>query len=203
MKRILITGGCGYLGSILANFLNKKEFKIYVLDNLSNSSKKFLDKNITFYRLDLNIKKHITSIFKKNNFDTIIHLAAKKSVIESQKKPHLYFKENSENSLILFKIAKKYKVKNFIFISSAAVYGNYSKKIVTKTLTKPISVYGKSKLKAEKMLIKNSSSKIKLVVLRLFNLAGADIDNLIGNNSRLSKDVFCYLIDSFEKKKNI
>ena len=202
MKKILITGGCGYLGSVLSNFLSEKKYKVYVIDNLSNSSNRFLNKEVIFKKINVNNLKKISKLFNEVNFESVFHLSAKKNVVESEKNPSLYYKENVTYTTELFKLVNKSRIKNFFFVSSAAVYGNSIKKINSRSIPKPISIYGKTKLIAEKKLINFKKKNTNLIIFRLFNLAGADEKKIIGNTSSTSKDVFTFLIEAFIFKKN-
>ena len=180
MKNILITGGAGYIGTVLSNILCKNKFNIFVVDNLSSGSKKFLNKKIKFYKIDISEKIKIKNILNENKIDIIIHLASKKSILESLQKPKLYQCEILDNSINLFKLAKKSNVKCFIFSSTAAVYGANQKGIFSENnKCMPISNYGKLKLKVEKYLKKQTkfNPHLKIIIFRFFNVVGADYSN--------------------------
>jgi len=199
--KILVTGGCGYIGSAISSKL-LKNYEVIVLDNLSNSSKKTQKKNIKFYKLDLSNYLLLKKFLKKNQFKTIIHLAAKKNVIESDSNKNFYYKENFINTKNLFDIAIRNNLRSFIFFSSAAVYGKGKTKILSTANLKPLSYYGKTKLLSEKYLIKQLEKfNFKLSILRLFNAAGADCKKKIGNQSKKDIDLFSHIIRSFEEDK--
>lgn len=169
---ILITGGAGYIGSCLTQIL-KKKFNIYIIDNLSYGKKSQI-KNNKFYQIDLLSKKKLEVFFKKKKIDLIIHLAAYTNLRLSFKNSDKFYKNNYLATKNLVNISQKYGVKKIIFSSTASVYGK--KKIFPiseKSTTKPISHYGKSKLKAENFLIKKSSKNFSCIILRFFNVAGA------------------------------
>ena len=200
-EKILITGGCGYIGSAVSSNFSRR-YNVFVLDNLSNSSNKFLDKNIIFTKLDLSNYSLVKKFLTKHKFKKIIHLAAKKSVTDSEKKKKLYYKENFLNTVHLFNTASENGLNFFIFMSSAAVYGKCNSKITINNRTIPLSFYGKTKLDAEKYLLKISkNSNIKIAILRLFNAAGADLVNKSGNQNKKELDLFSNIINSFEHKK--
>ena len=135
--KILITGGAGYVGSHLTKYLLKKNYKIDIIDDLSNSKLaviQYLKKNKNFgifYKINIGNKKKLPNILKKNKYDVLIHLAAKIDARESLKKKLHYKLNNFNYSKYLFNLSRKEKIKKIIFASSAAVYGNLSQKNVS------------------------------------------------------------------------
>ena len=171
---VLITGGAGYIGSVTANYLLDNGHKIFLIDNLSTGDKKNIPKKCQFFKSSITNKKILGKIFKKNRIDIVLHFAAYIDVAESVKKPIKYFKNNYENGKIFLSICKMNKVKNIVFSSTAAVYGNTKNKLISeKSTTRPLSPYAKSKLKIENYLIKDNF--FNFVILRYFNVAGADL----------------------------
>ena len=171
---ILITGGAGYIGSVTANYLLDNGHKIFLIDNLSTGDKKNIPKKCQFFKSSITNKKILGKIFKKNRIDIVLHFAAYIDVAESVKKPIKYYKNNYENCKIFLSICKMNKVKNIVFSSTAAVYGNTKNKLISeKSTTRPLSPYAKSKLKIENYLIKDNF--FNYVILRYFNVAGADL----------------------------
>ena len=181
IRNILVTGGCGFIGSHLSLLLKRKKFNVTVIDNLSIGKKK-LFKGSKFYNLDLSNLKKLDKIFKDNNFDLVYHLAGLSNVTESNTKKKIYKKNNIKSTKNLIELIKKYKVKKFIFSSSASVYGIQKKfPIKENALLNPISYYGKTKLICEKMIKKNSSKNTyKSICLRYFNVLGCDFKNKLG-----------------------
>jgi len=179
MKNILITGGAGYIGShVVEAFLNKN-FNVIVVDNLSTGYRKLVNNKAVFFKGDINQFKFIRGIILKNNIDTIVHLAAKILVEESEKKPKIYYKNNSQGTLNLLRACKNTTVKNFCFSSTAAVYGDKVKMAKESSKISPKNVYGKTKVKAEnyvKSLFKNKN----FCILRYFNVVGAMPEKNIG-----------------------
>ncbi|WP_123377832.1 UDP-glucose 4-epimerase GalE [Aliarcobacter butzleri] len=197
MKQILVTGGAGYIGShLVKQLLEQTTYNIIIIDNLSTgflstiNTLISLDKTnsrIKFYNQDLKDSINIEKIFKENNIKEIVHFAAFSQVEESVKNPIKYYINNTINTSNLINIALKYNVEKFIFSSTAAVYGEISNNILLineNIITNPINPYGKSKLFSEEILkdVSNMKKSFKYVILRYFNVAGADIDGLLGEN---------------------
>ena len=173
---ILITGGAGYIGSHMALKLLDLGHKVTIIDNLSTGSQKLVPKKATFIKSNINNIPVLTKILKKNSFDALIHFAGFIQVEESIKYPKKYFTNNTKNSRILINTCVQNGLKNIIFSSTAAAYGD-SKKFYVNENTKlnPINPYAKSKVLTENYLKKlNKNKKINFVILRYFNVAGAD-----------------------------
>lgn len=198
-KNILITGGAGYIGSHLANYLNQKKNKIFVIDNLSNGSEKRLDKKISFQKICISNTKKITRFLRDNNISIIIHLAGKINALESQKKKKEYFKTNYLYSKKLYQTAIRSNVKKFIFASTAAVYGDYKTLFKENDITKPINNYGLSKLKFEQYL--NYNKKINYAVLRFFNVTGNYY--IKSRNIHKNDSVILRMYKSYKQKKKV
>ena len=171
----LITGGAGYIGSHIVKLLSEEKQEITVIDNLSSGKEDRLPLSVDLVELDICDSIGLENLFEAKNFSHVIHLAARKSVAESFLKPEVYEKENYEATTTLIDIAVKNQVKNFIFSSTAAVYGNLESGIAFENSpTEPISPYGSTKLKAENYLSAQiGKGNISGVSLRYFNVAGA------------------------------
>ena len=181
MKKILITGGAGYIGSHITELLIKKKYEIFIIDNLSTGFKRLINKKAKFFKIDLKEKKKIRNLILKNSIDSIIHLAALLDVNESQKKPNKYFQNNVIGTKNILKASLNSNVKNFIFSSTAAVYKDGIFKVSEKSSTKPKSIYGKGKLRAEKLIKSNfQNTKINYAILRYFNICGSSKSNKFG-----------------------
>lgn len=180
-KKILVTGGAGYIGSKLSYELLDKGNDIIILDNLSMGSKKLIPKNAKFIKGDLNNKIILEKIFKKYNIEVIYHMAASTDVRESMKNPKKYYLNNVEATRSLLEISK-YKVKYFIFSSTCALYDITKKNTVSETDDlQPQSVYGVTKFLSEKLIINYSHlNKFNYAILRYFNVAGCDEKNRTG-----------------------
>jgi UDP-glucose 4-epimerase len=181
MKKILITGGAGYIGSHITELLIKKKYEVFIIDNLSTGFKKLINKKAIFFKIDLKEKAKIRSLILKYSIDSVIHLAALLDVNESQKKPIKYFQNNVIGTKNLLKASLNSKVKNFIFSSTAAVYKDGIFKVNEKSPTKPKSNYGKGKLKAEKLIQSTfQNTNINYAILRYFNVCGSSKSNKFG-----------------------
>ena len=172
---VLLTGGAGYIGSHVALKLIEEGHEVSIVDNLITGSENLIPKQASFLKCNINNKEKISNLLKNNKFDAIMHFAAFILVEESVKNPNKYFKNNKDNTINFFETCYENKLTNFIFSSTAAVYGNNktNKPISEKMDLNPLNPYGKSKLDVENYLLKNSD-RFNYIILRYFNVAGAD-----------------------------
>ena len=172
---ILLTGGAGYIGSHVVLALLDNGHSVSVIDDLSTGHKDLLPDNIQFLECNINNKNKVASLIKQNNFDALMHFAAFIKVEESIKNPEKYFTNNTDNAINLFKTCFENNLKNIIFSSTAATYGNPKTNIniLETELLRPLNPYGESKIKTEKFLLQNKD-RFKFIILRYFNVAGAD-----------------------------
>ena len=172
---ILLTGGAGYIGSHVVLALLDNGHSVSVIDDLSTGHKDLLPDNIQFLECNINNKNKVASLIKQNNFDALMHFAAFIKVEESVKNPEKYFTNNTDNAINLFNTCFENNLKNIIFSSTAAAYGNPETNInIPETeLLRPLNPYGESKIKTEKFLLQNKD-RFKFIILRYFNVAGAD-----------------------------
>jgi len=192
-KVVLVTGGLGYIGSHTVVELIENGYEVEIIDNLSNSSIKCLErlekitsKKIKFYEFDLLNYEKLEEVFNfsKTSYYAIIHFAGLKSVNESTKIPLSYYKNNLISSINVIELAIKYNCENFIFSSSACVYGSSSEPCKETFPLDPINTYGRTKLMIENILIdtsKSSNGKFKAIILRYFNPVGSHKSGLIGD----------------------
>ena len=192
-KKILITGGAGYIGQNLLSFFLKKKYQIYVVDNLktSLSIKKNILKEIKFFKIDLSIEKKTKFFFKNKNFDLIIHLAAFSGVQEFNKNIQKSFNNNILATKNLVRFGFNNKTTKLIFASSAAVYGKVTNnKISEKNICKPVNFYGLSKLACENIINSSfSNKKNSYAILRYFNVVGSILDYKIKKKIKSLFDV--------------
>ena len=171
---ILLTGGAGYIGSHTSLALLDAGHDVTIIDNLSTGNKKLIPSNATFVECNINDTKTISNLLKIKKFDALIHFAGYIQVEESVSNPKKYFQNNTENAKILFDICESNNLTNIIFSSTAAAYGNSinDHPISEDDLLKPLNPYGESKIQAEEYLRNNY--KLNYMILRYFNVAGAD-----------------------------
>ena len=174
--RVLVTGGAGYIGSHVALNLLDQGYEVSVVDNLSTGNINLIPKKTDFIECNINDTEKMETLIKKKKFDAIMHFAGYIQVEESVKFPKKYFENNTENSKKLFDICIRNNLLDIIFSSTAAIYGNSSKSNIISEDCKvnPLNPYGESKVKTEEYLIQQNSKKINFIILRYFNVAGAD-----------------------------
>ena len=191
--KILVTGGCGYIGSHTVVELLNHGIETVIIDNLVNSKKEVISKieEITkkkpiFYEGDVRDEELLRSIFKSHKIDAVIHFAGLKAVGESVEKPLEYYQNNLDSTLILLQVMREFKVKRIIFSSSATVYGEnnevpFKEDSPTGGTTNP---YGTSKLMIERILkdVGVADPEMSIVMLRYFNPIGAHTSGLIGDD---------------------
>lgn len=190
MKKVLVTGGLGYIGSHTVVELINQNFEVIIVDDLSNSEGFILDRieQITsikpkFYQIDVKDLEKLKTIFIENKIDGIIHFAAFKAVGESQQKPIEYYENNIVGLLNLLRCTTEFNVKSFIFSSSCTVYGQADELPITENapLKKPESVYGKTKQFGEEIISDVAQvNDFNVILLRYFNPIGAHSTALIG-----------------------
>lgn len=190
--KILVTGGLGYIGSHTCCCLLNNGYEVVVVDNLVNSKidvidkiKEITGKNITFYKEDVCDYEKMSTIFKNEKIDAVIHFAAFKAVGESVKKPIMYYENNLGSTLNLCKVMSENNCKKLVFSSSATVYGKPEKLPIKEDF--PLSTtnpYGSTKLMNEQILtdICKADADFSVAILRYFNPIGADESGLIGEN---------------------
>ena len=208
MKNILLTGGAGYIGSHVANYLLDRGLKVTIIDNLSTGHKILIPKKSKFYNCDIANMKKVAEIIKKNRFDVVMHFAGVIRVDESIKNPEKYNFINYEKGKVFLNTCFKNNLNKVIFSSTASVYGNSKReKVSENSKLKPINPYARSKLKIENFLIKNSKlKKFKYIILRYFNVAGADKKlrtGLISKSSTNLIKVICEVAIGKRKKFKI
>lgn len=184
---ILITGGAGYIGSNTCVELINNGYDVVIADNLSNSDistideiERITEKKVTFYQYDLRDKCLVKEIFQKeaytNKIDAVIHFAGLKSVSESVKNPHIYYKDNLGITLNLLEVMESFGVKNLVFSSSATVYANSGNLPLTEDCPLgAVNPYGMTKLMQERIFedVYKADNNWNITLLRYFNPVGS------------------------------
>ncbi len=190
--KVLVTGGCGYIGSHTVCELLKNNYEVVIIDNFSNSKKDVMTKIETLtgksaklYVGDVCDKSLLEEIFNKEKIEAVIHFAGYKAVGESVQKPLMYYENNLISTLYLLEIMNKYNCKKFIFSSSATVYGTPKELPIKESF--PLSTtnpYGTTKLMIEMMLkdIYKANPDMSITILRYFNPIGNEETGLLGES---------------------
>lgn len=190
--KVLITGGCGYIGSHTAVRLLESGEEVVIIDNLINSKIDVLDKikeitgkNITFYQEDLCNLEELRKIFKEEKFDAVIHFAGLKAVGESVEIPLRYYQNNLVSTMNILSCMQEFNVLKLVFSSSATVYGSPKSLPILEDF--PLSTtnpYGTTKLMIEQILtdVYKANNKLDITILRYFNPIGAHKSGLLGED---------------------
>jgi UDP-glucose 4-epimerase len=172
---LLVTGGAGYIGSIVTAELLRAGHQATVFDNLSKGHCAAISSGARFVRGDVSDRAALTALFRANAFDGVLHFAAFIEAGESMQVPEKYFRNNTANALTLLETVLEFKVPRFVFSSTAALYGNPERTPIEEVDTLcPTNAYGESKLLVEQMLEWfHRIHGLRYASLRYFNAAGA------------------------------
>lgn len=173
--QILLTGGAGYIGSVIMELLLENNETVIVLDDLSEGNPQAIPNEVEFYEGDFSDIRILQSIIKNHSIDVVIHLAAFASVPDSVLKPLDYYENNVVKTIHLLKMMQQFGVNKMIFSSTAAVYGVSKSEVITEESdTRPVNPYGWSKLMIERVLQDlNVTNGFKSMSFRYFCAAGA------------------------------
>lgn len=182
--KILVTGGAGYIGSFMVKEALNKGYEVVVVDSLERGHQDAIDRRAKLVIGELKDKKFIEHVFSKDKFDAVVHFAGFISMAESVSNPYIYFQNNINASLNVLESMVKNRVSNFIFSSTAGVYGNPIKTPIREDHPKnPTNPYGESKLMVEKILTwYRAIYGLNFIALRYFNACGASMDRKMGEN---------------------
>ncbi|MED4983159.1 UDP-glucose 4-epimerase GalE, partial [Parageobacillus thermoglucosidasius] len=180
---ILVCGGAGYIGSHAVYRLVEKGEKVVVVDNLQTGHREAVHPDAIFYQGDIRDRAFLRDVFRKHEIDTVIHFAANSLVGESMQEPLKYYDNNVYGTQVLLEVMNESSVKQIVFSSTAAVYGEPKQiPIVETDPTMPTNTYGETKLAVEKMMKwVEQAYGIRYISLRYFNVAGA-YGTLIGED---------------------
>jgi UDP-glucose 4-epimerase len=194
MATILVTGGCGYIGSHTTLELLNKGYEVIVVDNFSNSSYESLrrvqeitGKEVTFYEADIRDSVKMDEIFSAHSIDAVIHFAAFKAVGESCRLPLKYYENNISGTVSLLQVMEKHNVKKIIFSSSATVYGDPERLPLDETCRlSTTNPYGSTKLMMENIMqdLYKADKEWNIILLRYFNPVGAHESGRIGEDPK-------------------
>ena len=182
--KILITGGAGYIGSFMVKAAIDKDYEVVVADSLERGLKESIDAKAKLIVGELRDRKFVESLFAESKFDAVAHFAGYISMAESVINPYLYFDNNINASLNVIESMVRHGVNNFIFSSTAGVYGNPIETPIAENHPKnPTNPYGESKLMVEKILSwYGKIYGLNFVSLRYFNASGASADGQMGEH---------------------
>ena len=195
MKKVLVTGGTGYIGSHTVVELLNHGKEVVIVDNFANSNSKVIDrikqitgKDVKFYNIDYLNKQDLEKVFEENEIDSVINFAGYKAVGESVKEPLKYYHNNVSGAIILLETMQKYNVKKFVFSSSATIYGEQDDVKYAETMQRgqASSPYGTTKIMIEKILedLYTADNSWDIAILRYFNPVGAHESGLIGEDPK-------------------
>ena len=172
---ILITGGAGYIGSVVGEHLHTLGYSLVVIDDLRDGKKEAVPDGATFYEANFSDEHILDTIFTTHNITTVIHLAASANVPDSVVRPLPYYQNNVTGTIALLKKMKQYSVKSILFSSTAAVYGiPVNDTIIETDILKPVNPYGWSKLFDEQIIADTAAAHgLEFIIFRYFCAAGA------------------------------
>ena len=184
--KVLVVGGAGYIGSHAVLELIKAQHDVLVFDNLSSGFQDMVAKEATLIIGDIRDKQALDQVFQKHkDIDVVMHFAAKIVVPESVEQPLEYYSNNVEGVRILLDSMQEHNIKNIVFSSTAAVYGEASGVCYEDDPTHPINPYGETKLATERMIKwVTEAYGMKYLIFRYFNVAGADHSLKVGLKKR-------------------
>ncbi len=195
--KVLVFGGAGYIGAHTVIKLLDSNHSVVVFDNFSTGELLNVDQRATIQKGDILSKDDLKRVFKSHNFDAVMHLSALKAPGESMINPTVYSRVNIIGTLNILELMIESRIKNFIFSSSSAVYGEPKNSFIDEDHTlDPISFYGFTKLEIERILTWYSKTTcLNFIALRYFNAAGYDLKNRIRVPEKSSHNLIPKIFD--------
>ena len=176
-RKILITGGAGFIGSVISSYLLDNEYEVVVVDDLSTGNKGALDERATFFQGSILDKSFLTTAL--TSVDAVIHCAAKSIVEESVSKPNLYEQVNYQGTKVLLDVMSHVGINRIIFSSTAAVYGEAKTQPIPESAAlSALNPYGESKIQCEEEIERKVADGLAAITFRYFNVAGSYKSNL-------------------------
>jgi UDP-glucose 4-epimerase len=174
-ERVLVTGGAGYIGSVVVDQLLKSGYEVVVFDNLSRGKRSAIPEGAHLVIGDTGDPSALENLFRKTSFHAVLHFAAFIEAGESMQEPERFFRNNTANTLTLLEAVHQFKIPGFVFSSTAAVYGTPKRTPIEESdALAPTNAYGESKLLVERMLDWfQRIHGLRYASLRYFNAAGA------------------------------
>jgi len=174
-ERVLVTGGAGYIGSVVVSQLLEQGCEVIVYDNLAKGRRASVPANAQFIQGDISNRSALDRLFQENSIDAVMHFAAFIEAGESMQVPEKYFRNNTANTLSLLEAIIAHKISRFVFSSTAALFGTPERTPIEETdKLQPTNAYGASKLLVEQMLAWfHQIHGLRYASLRYFNAAGA------------------------------
>lgn len=178
MKKILVTGGAGFIGSHVVDELVANKHTVTIFDNLASGKKEYINKKATFIKGDVSKKSQVEKLLSNNSFDVILHIAGQPSIVNSFTNPELDFGTNFIGSVNMIMGAAKYKISRFLYASSMTVYGNPVRLPIHETdACVPINYYGIAKYAAERFIHSTANrvdllNPLNVTSFRMFNVYG-------------------------------
>lgn len=202
--KILVTGGAGYIGSFMIKHLLERGDEVIVVDNLERGHKDAIDSRAKLLQGDLLDRSFVSNVFANDKFDGVIHFAGYISMGESVENPFIYFQNNIFSSLNIMEEMVKTKTDNFIFSSTAGVYGNPTVLPIPEDHPKnPENPYGESKLIVEKLMDwYQKTHGLNSVALRYFNASGAALDGSLGEQHNPETHIIPNVIKAILENKS-
>ena len=196
MKKILVTGGTGYIGSHMVISLLEAGYSPIVIDDLSAGNSAAIPSEVPLYTFNIGNKSELDAVFRLEKIDAVMHFAASTDVGESVMHPSKFYQNNTMNTLILLDSMLNHQVNIFIFSSTAAIFGKALHPLMDEDHPKhPINPYGYSKLMCEKIIQDFNVYGLRSICLRYFNAAGADPLHRIKPQNNPRKNLIPIILD--------
>ena len=201
--KLLVTGGAGYIGSVMTRLLLDNNHEVTVFDNLENGHQEAVDPRARLVQGNIAQQDKLEQLFSEQKFEGVFHFAGVISMAESMKDPEKYFRINTFYTLNILEIMRKSGTKYIIFSSTAGVFGNPTVVPIPEDHAKnPTNPYGESKLMVEKILSwYDTIFNIKSICLRYFNAAGATIDGKLGEQHQDESHIIPLAIRALKENK--